>query len=106
MSMLHSDCPRNWVVRPCVRPDMLKPNSRIHMMLASLVTVLIIGGFVCIAYSIYSATEATFPFLGWRGPPLPVFFLAATALQAIGWALGIDLGESRSSISVGGDDWD
>jgi hypothetical protein len=86
---------------------MNNPNSRIPLMLALLVTGLILGGVACGVRSIFAASEFAIPVLGWQVPPSLAFFLAATVIMAIAKAWGIDLGESRSSLEIDGDDgWD
>jgi hypothetical protein len=83
---------------------MVKPNSLVHLMLALLVSGLVLVGVV---HSVYTGADVRVPFLGWRAPIFLVYALAAMAITAIARAFGVDLGESRASVSVGDDgDWD
>ena len=80
---------------------MFKLKSMIRVMLFLLVSGLFIGGIV------YSGTHVRIPILGWRVSLFFVCAIAATIIGVIAGALGIDLGESRASVSIGDDgDWD
>jgi len=79
---------------------MLKLNSLIHLIGSFLVMGIFVGGLV------YYETDVRIPYLGW---PVSLFYicaLAATAIVAIAWALGMDLGEFRTSVTVDDIDWD